>query len=54
MMRRIVTLVVLTAVTVLLCGSGTGCGDDVKKVQTHEQTQEGPVETVSPGEPIVE
>jgi len=54
MLRKMISAVLMTAVALLFCGGIVGCGDDVKKVETHEQTHEEPVETVSPGEPVVE
>jgi len=54
MFRRMLVLVAALAVGAFLSGAAAGCHDDVKKVETQEQTHEGPVETVSPGEEVVE
>ena len=54
MLKKMISAVLMTAVALVFCGGIAGCGDDVKKVETHEQTHEEPVETVSPGEPVVE
>jgi hypothetical protein len=46
-------MLVLVAALVF-CGGVTGCADDVKKVETTEQTHQTEPEMQSPGEMVVE
>ena len=54
MIRRVLCVTLLVASALLIGAATVGCEDNVKTVEQTEQTHEGPVETVSPGEPIVE
>ena len=54
MLKRMLSAVMLVAVTVVFCGAIAGCEDDVKKTTKIEQTKESEPQMVSPGEPIVE
>ena len=54
MMRRVIFSILVVVAAVVFCGGVPGCSDDVKKVETHEQTQESEPEMESPGEMVVE
>jgi hypothetical protein len=54
MMRKVLGSILVLAAAVVFCGGITGCSDDVKKVETSEQTHESEPEMESPGEMIVE
>ncbi|HUU83735.1 MAG TPA: hypothetical protein VM243_09545 [Phycisphaerae bacterium] len=53
-MRKLISSVLVIAAAVVFCGGVSGCSDDVKKVETIEQTHESEPEMVSPGEMVVE
>ena len=53
MLKKMISAVLMTAVALVFCGGIAGCGDDVKKVETHEQTHEEPVETVPPADMVL-
>lgn len=53
-MRRVISSILVVVAAVVFCGAVPGCSDDVKKVETHEQTHESEPEMESPGEMVVE
>ena len=54
MIRRLLLLILLAGLTGWMTGAVAGCNDEQKTVRIREYQEPGPVEPVSPGEPVVE